>query len=207
MALPFLIPLLVTLGLGAIGGAIDAHQKGRAARAQSESLRRKRQELEKYIDEVWRNREGVQRGLEGQASHIIGRARNTIGAGLGVGPGAGPVLTSGLAERRYQDALSQVLSALAQDIAADEQKRASIVAQIRQDPAFDAPDIPGSHIGDVLLGLLGGAATGAGSFLGQLSGRDWSRVGPGSWDWLTGMDSGSGMLSLDDIFGASRRGR
>ena len=147
--LSFLIPILISAGLGSISGGISAFQRSRANRQQAEAAERQRQSLEQMLSEIF---------ATDTTSAPINAASRQIG---------GQFASAGLAGSGMNQAAAgeAAASIMAQDLA----RRQALEAQVRGDPSFLAPDASGFRPGiDALLGAFGGFAGGAGQAAGNM---------------------------------------
>jgi hypothetical protein len=159
------ILMLVTAALGGLGGGVNAWGQSRQQKQQAEAQVPIRSRLTQSIERL-RNPDYGQ--IDRAASRDYTQAVNAADAAAA----QSGTLGSGAQQAVQGDIMAQALAQLAQFKLQDQLQREEAIAQIMQDPSFDAVDPNQVDVGLMtLLGALTGAAGGAGGAAAGIAGN------------------------------------
>jgi Na+-translocating ferredoxin:NAD+ oxidoreductase RnfG subunit len=157
--------MLVAAALGGLGGGVNAWGQSRQQRQQAEAQVPIRSRLTQSIERL-RNPDYGQ--IDRAASRDYTQAVNAADAAAA----QSGTLGSGAQQQMSGDILAQALANLAQFKLQDQLQREQAIAQIMQDPSFDAVDPNQIDVGLLtLMGALTGAAGGAGGAAAGIAGN------------------------------------
>lgn len=176
MALPaMLIPILISAGLGLVGGAASAYQTSRNNQRMSQGAEAQQQQILDFIDRMY---------AQDTTSAPINAATSAIG---------GSFAASGLggSGMNRQAAAEAAASITAQDLA----RKQGMEGQMLQNPVFATPDSRSFNpwadaFAGGAMGAIGGAAQAYGAQMSTEAGA--TAFNEGVTDWWAGRQGGQG---------------
>lgn len=180
---PITLSLIISAGLGLVGGLFGNHKETQARSAQAKAAEEKRARVLAMMDEIRATDYG---GVDALASRDFTRASGTMDAMMAARGLGG----SGMAAGQQQDLLGNMLMGLAKYKNDDQRTRLGMAAGLLGDESFMVPEAYGGGFGDYLGAGLAGAAGGAGSSLGSVLGTE------AGLEWLSSLSAPSPMQAL-----------